>query len=337
LDGQKTDEFGDLDPGSTRQLRLMGTAAYGAGSITLEGYRYHPDSTNDWMSSFIQPIDWGWYSEVSPITIPKVTLLVILVSFIILAGPINILYLAPPERRLRLFITVPAIALTTGLLLFLGIIFAEGFGGAGKRFLVLYSLPALHSEAVWQEEVSKTHVLITSDWQNTDRALVSKHAAPSPYYNQQQISSNLNQAGSLMTGDWYSNRAVQMLYLRAVRPSRSELILKPGQKLQSCFPVDLKEVHLCYCGNYYCCKDLHVGEVKSYVMEPEARFYSFVDTAFLHSDIAIKPRRSDCDRYYAVPETVPDSLPLHSLSSIHWDATEAVYAGQFDDQSGANP
>jgi hypothetical protein len=64
---------------------------------------------------------------------PVVALIIFLVIFGIVVGPVNAFVFAPASRRYRLFFTVPAFSVGASLLLCVVIVVKDGFGGAGVR------------------------------------------------------------------------------------------------------------------------------------------------------------------------------------------------------------
>ena len=64
-------------------------------------------------------------------------IILILIIFSIIVGPVNLFVFAKSGRRHRLFFTTPLISLIAALLVLTFILFEDGVGGQGRRMLVM--------------------------------------------------------------------------------------------------------------------------------------------------------------------------------------------------------
>jgi hypothetical protein len=139
--------------------------------------------------------------------------IVFLFVFGILVGPVNLFVLAPSGRRHRLFFTTPAISLGASLLLIVVILFQDGMGGAGRRFIAIELRPEESSAFVTQEQVSRTGVLLSSAFALSPATLV------------QQVRGSVH--GSRWSGTWFQSRTEQGQMLQTIVPTRGRIELVP--------------------------------------------------------------------------------------------------------------
>lgn len=160
--------------------------------------------------------------------------ILILVAFGIVVGPVNLFVFAKSGRRHRLFITTPVIALATSALLVLLIILIDGFGGRGMRAVLMEVRPddGENSAYIYQEQISRTGVLLGGDFEIADPALVT----PVPIASSQWSRLTQGNGGGGMRyevqvqdgklqvdGDWFQSRSEQGQFLRAVVPTRGRI------------------------------------------------------------------------------------------------------------------
>ena len=84
---------------------------------------------------------------------------VFLLLFGVLVGPINLFVLAPAGKRHKLFFTTPVIATGASLILIGLILVQDGTGGRGRRFMAVEIVPEDAMAYVTQEQISRTGVL----------------------------------------------------------------------------------------------------------------------------------------------------------------------------------
>lgn len=197
----------------------------------------------------LQHYSWQWPLALSmgrpeP---PGVLIVSFVVGFAIVIGPLNLLALAPPGQRHRLFWTTPAIALAASALMAIFIVVSEGFGGKGDRFGILLNLPQLRKSAIWQEQVSRTGVLTSGAFAASEPSLVlpiGLRDSPGGYSLAQRGNTYLLD-GLTWSGDWFRSRSTQAQVFTAVIPTRSQvqLVTSSGSALSavSSFEENLAE------------------------------------------------------------------------------------------------
>lgn len=158
---------------------------------------------------------------------PLVVLL--LIAFGIVVGPINLFVLAKPGRRHRLFITTPIISLIASLLIMALILLSDGIGGSGRRVLLAALEPAAEEKRLYvvQEQISRGGVLLGTGFRIGEPVFLSVAMLPASSWNRFDTSStevgSFILEGATYRGDWFQSRSEQAHHLQAVRPTRSRV------------------------------------------------------------------------------------------------------------------
>jgi hypothetical protein len=164
-----------------------------------------------------------WKSQLLPPFEVNVRLLLgFLLGFLVLLLPVNFLWLAPLQKRQRVFITVPAISLLAGLGLVLVAVWTDGRGGTGIRNgLVLLGNQA-DGAVLYQEQLSRTGMISSSSFSLPEDAtfVVCKMDRHNAF---QSLRSGLETAGN-----WFSSRSIQGHTLQRWFPSEAEVVLQSG-------------------------------------------------------------------------------------------------------------
>ena len=180
-----------------------------------------------------QKPDWGLLESIGLRQFASWQVIVFLVIFGILVGPVNLFVLAPPGKRHKLFITTPLLSIGASLLMVMIILFQDGMGGIGARLVLVNLVPEETAAYVIQEQACRTGVLLGGNFELKQPALIEPLALPdTPWVklkkdmNSQAV--QLTQAGSQRSGNFFQSRAEQGQSLRAVVPTRARLELKSG-------------------------------------------------------------------------------------------------------------
>lgn len=157
--------------------------------------------------------------------------ILLLIAFGILVGPVNLFVWAKPGQRHRMFFTTPIIALGASFLILVLILRKDGVGGVGRRII----LANLQSEAqekrlyITQEQISRTGVLIGSGFKIQDPIFLSPVMMPASEWNRLTLSGDTVASFSLndrtYRGDWFQSRSEQGHFIQSVRPTRSRVEL----------------------------------------------------------------------------------------------------------------
>lgn len=158
---------------------------------------------------------------------------VFLVLFGILVGPVNLFVLAPSGRRHRLFFTTPLLSLGASALMVALILVQDGIGGVGARIAVIEVEPQEAAAYVTQKQTSRTGVLFGSQFELAQPALIQPLALPdSPWvrlknsHDSQPVS--LTQKGSSFGGNFFQSRTEQAQMIRTAVSTRARLEVTPA-------------------------------------------------------------------------------------------------------------
>ncbi len=177
---------------------------------------------------------WKLQSDFGEAPFNAALVIILLIAFGVVVGPVNLFVLAKPGQRHRMFLTTPLISLAASLLIVLLILFSDGLGGRGMRFAAI-NLEADQDERrayVFQEQISRTGMLLSNTFTTEDIPFISPTVLAASRWTKFGGSDNtevrytLN--GNQFAGDWFQSRSEQAHYLEAIRPTRSRI-----EKVQS--------------------------------------------------------------------------------------------------------
>lgn len=159
--------------------------------------------------------------------------ILLLMAFGVVVGPVNLFVLAKPGQRHRLFVTTPLISLVASLLILMLILLSDGVGGQGRRVVLANLEPGAAEKRLYvtQEQISRTGVLLGSAFDIADPVLLSPVAIPPSEWNRMTLSTSgplasYSQAGQVFRGDWFQSRSEQGHFLQSVKPTRSRIELQ---------------------------------------------------------------------------------------------------------------
>jgi hypothetical protein len=151
-------------------------------------------------------------------------LVLFLFGFGILAAPVNLYWIAPRQKRHRLFVSVPLLSLGASALLFGFIISTEGIGGTGIRNGMLLLEPGAASAVLYQEQMARTGLINETSFPVPEDVNFLLVNVP----NAIQRGSALLREGNTAAGGWFVSRAIQAHLLNRLVPSRAEVVLRQG-------------------------------------------------------------------------------------------------------------
>jgi hypothetical protein len=175
---------------------------------------------------------WSLHSLFGTKSFNPLLVVLLLIAFGVVVGPVNLFILAKPGRRHRLFITTPIISLVASLLILALILFSDGIGGSGRRIALVNLEPAAAEKRLYvtQEQISRTGVLLGTAFDAGDPVFVSPVMIPPSEWNRLTTSRNpiasYSLIGQVYRGDWYQSRSEQGHFLQAVLPTRSRIELQ---------------------------------------------------------------------------------------------------------------
>jgi hypothetical protein len=163
---------------------------------------------------------------------PQGLIISFVLAFAVLIGPVNFLVFAPTGRRHRLIWTTPLISVSATVLMAAGIAASEGFGGRGERIVLQWQQADESRTVHWQEQVSRTGVVISSRFEPGAPALILPlhfHAEPRSRGGiwaadtaRFALNSQPPPEGT-WHGDWFRSRSTQGQALIAVEPGRERI------------------------------------------------------------------------------------------------------------------
>jgi hypothetical protein len=180
-----------------------------------------------------QKPDWGLLESIGLRQFASWQVIVFLVIFGILVGPVNLFVLAPPGKRHKLFITTPLLSIGASLLMVVIILFQDGLGGIGARLVLVNVVPEETSAYVMQEQACRTGVLLGGNFELKQPALIEPLALPDTPWVKLKKNANsqpvqLSLEGAKRSGNFFQSRAEQGQSLRAAVSTRARLELKKG-------------------------------------------------------------------------------------------------------------
>ncbi len=168
---------------------------------------------------------YNWRVEKNPLV-----LVIGLLLFALLVGPVNFFVFAPPGRRHRLFVTVPALSLLASLGLGAGIVLGDGFGGDGARRALVMLLPWENKAAVFQEQVARTGVLLGAGFPLAADTAAGEVPDDDPGANagRGDNAPPLNRTDTAAGGDWFRSHSRQVQRFWRITPTRARIELVGG-------------------------------------------------------------------------------------------------------------
>ena len=239
---QKSLEELGLDPPESI-VGSQSVGAYGMGTVSVRSWNGNdlPDSLvnrYDSLDFFDEAVnddfDGGW-SMIKKFGIKKFNpflVLILLIIFAVLVGPINLFHFAKAGQRHRLFVTTPIISIAASVIIIFIILIQDGMGGKGRRIAVvdLQSDPDQRQLQITQHQLSRTGVMIQSGFENKDQMSLVPVKLPASRWN--PLSQNSSQTAdysfsdSRFNGDLFRSRSEQGFHIRSVRSTRSRVELR---------------------------------------------------------------------------------------------------------------
>lgn len=217
--------------GEARTLKWDGKQLPGKETVTR--YWGKTSRVESLVSDHTIASDWPLLDLLGTRSFASWQVILFLVVFGILVGPVNLFVLAPAGKRHKLFITTPLLSVGASLVMVVLILMQDGTGGVGRRFVAIDIEPGEAAAYVTQEQVSRTGVLLGAGFEMKQPALIEPLAMPdTPWVKLKSTrmgqAVSLTQEGSERRGNFFQSRAEQGQVLRTVVSSRARLELKVG-------------------------------------------------------------------------------------------------------------
>ncbi|GMR23570.1 MAG: hypothetical protein BMS9Abin37_2011 [Acidobacteriota bacterium] len=280
-----------------------------------------------------ESISWAT-SLINPIETPNGFLSLVLLGYLVLAAPVNLLVFTPGTKRMRLFWTMPAIALGASAAMAAVILLQDGVGGSGYRANFVYLQPELNRELIVQEQVSKTGALVRRSFEIEKPVVITGLATDHHYL---QSFKELGSDGSRHTGDWFRSRSIQAQRLQWARSSRArvELVGAEGKRLTLLSSIDVHLDELYFRderGQVWHAENVLPGRpavLASSTEQEYERFWREVSSRtsgpaiHAHAD-AIRGLRG---AFLASAASDVSDVAIETLTSIDWNDAPVLYAG----------
>jgi hypothetical protein len=250
-------------------------------------------------------------------------ILLFLFVFGILVGPVTLFKFAPAGRRQRLFVVVPLLSLSATFLLCLIILAKEGFGGVGLRRATVILVPSSNRAVVFQEQVSRTGLLLGSSFSLSEDVLFLRDPnGDDPNCAPQSGAAIYERNAESAKGDWFTSRSRLGHQLRRVVSTRYRVELLPKTideappSLRSSLPCTLHGlIYVDELGKEWSVSELPPGKTVALSEKIDP-----VQNARI-SDSVI---RREPGYVYAFGEPT-ELAPIPSLDSIKWSTASILF------------
>lgn len=291
------------------------------------------DNTDSWLL---------WDYDVGDIVLPAGLLSVMVIVIAVVICPLNLWLAARSRSPARVIWTTPVLALGASLLLVIFILFKDGIGGSGKRFLLAFLDAESRTIAMIQEQVSRTGVLLRRDFQLPRNAVIHQidiHYGSdwSQFFDRREQGHLKYAPDGTCEGDWFRSRAIQGHIIQQTEASRSELALRSNSggapTVFSSIDLDLSQLYLIDDhGNAWKTNDLQAGEdlplASSSLKELQEWWGNSGGMAGGHIRNALQKTPIAPGHFYA--EVKPDARRfIPTLESIRWADDKILIYGTF--------
>jgi len=265
--------------------------------------------------------------------------ILILTVFGILVGPVNLFVFAKSGRRHRLFITTPLISLGASAILVGLIVLQDGFGGSGRRLVLMEVRPDGDQNAAFihQEQISRTGVLTRSGFTvDTPAFFTPVPIATSPWArfttSNAKGTFNLQPSGASIeaSGDWFQSRSEQGHALSAVIPTRGRIEATPNpEQMVSTFDFPIETLFYTNDGKHWHRAD-KIETGKTFKLTPIE--ITMADPAITELGNAFTSRnaqlfksvRDRAGHFIAVTDNAP---AINTHPGVRWEETRTVITG----------
>lgn len=256
----------------------------------------------------------------------------ILIAFGVIVGPVNLFVIARQGRRHRLFWTTPLISLIASLLLIALILYQDGTGGKGRRFMLVNVEPDETSAFVTQFQAARTGVLFSGAFEARDTYISQASLGDSPWAAIDEdggLAKRYNLDGNIYGGDWFQSRREHGHHLQAVRSTRGrvERVSAPGETptLVSSFGFSLRRIYyIDDSGTFWISAGpANAGERVTLEKTTKESVEKLLPSV-VHSTPTSTVSLHQAGQFVALADAAPD-LTIETLSSISWHDTIVLF------------
>lgn len=264
--------------------------------------------------------------------------LLFIVLFGIIAGPVNLFVLAPAGRRHRLFITTPLISLGGAFILAAAIFIQDGTGGTGMRLIHAQLLPDQKQMVIQQEQASRTGLLFGSAFTPPPATWVQPLSTDTKTHSNTRFSNSdsytIDPSGR-HDGDWFRSRTRQSQLVTTVVPTRAAIEFTPGEKpsIVSSFEVPLTTLYLLDAqGKGWTATNVRPGERVTLTQAESNATRQWWQKQNTDHELASS---LDATTEAVIPQNIyfyaiaadPGPLPIETLSAIRWKTPLTLISG----------
>ncbi len=269
-----------------------------------------------------------------------VLLIVLLLAFGLIVGPLNLFVFAKPPHRHRLLWTTPLIAVVSALLMMVFILLADGTGGAGRRFGLGVLVPEQKRIALWQQQVSRSGLLLGSDFDFEPTAQLVPIRDNSAGTSGDACDYEKTPAG--WGGEWFTSRAVQAHAVLDTVASRGGVRVvypengRPGSVVSSLDAPLASVLVIAPDGSAYTASNLIPGVARPLVAADKAKASAEWSASLKDAGDSLRSAASTFSgrpgRFYA-SVAKPDALLRPTLDSIRWTGDVLLLTGPLETQN----
>ena len=259
--------------------------------------------------------------------------LLFIVLFGIIAGPVNLFVLAPAGRRHRLFITTPLISLVGAIVLAAAIFIQDGTGGTGVRLIHAQLLPDQKQMLIQQEQASRTGLLFGSTFTPPPATWVQPLSTDTKSHSNNRFSNSYTiDPSGRHDGDWFRSRTRQSQLVTTLVPTRAAIEFTPGDQpsIISSFDMPLDQIFIRIEGSLWRAKNVRPGTRMNLTREssdPEWWNEFISEHELIGMLKASTQKLSHTNGTFYATTADPGSLPIETLPSIRWQTPLTLISG----------
>lgn len=287
--------------------------------------------------------EWRAARSISAVVLPVFLILVLMLVYGVIAGPVNLFLFTDRSSRYRLLLTTPLLATAACLLLTGLILLRDGVGGRGFQQGALFLFPGKSNKALYvQLQASRTGLLISRSFALPQGTLLSEIPFSFERSRFELSEYGYRGGGVLLTssadgggGDYFRSRASQAQLIERVVYSRGAVEIARGTGggvgIRSSFSVPLASICISdpHLGIYYAA-NVPVGSwTEALPAGSMDQCTSTLDFAE-QSNLVTFPRSEGWlpeSGFVAITSGSPGDFPINTLSSVKWGMAGMVVVG----------
>lgn len=257
-------------------------------------------------------------------------MLILMLAFAIIVGPVNLWVFAAGRKRYRLLLTTPLLSICFCVLIAGLILIADGVGGKGS-YTRLFILPASgNQEVLIEEQFAQTGMLLRREFNPGEGVWVGTLGSQIKQNRRSYVLSGkygLRADSNTYWGNWFGSRRVQGITLTQVRPSRAGFEVSANAdgtyQIISGFPATSPELYLTSAdgSQAYRARNVVTGQPAVLEAVPMSELQQWLAHSAAHfgeySLQKMRRMRIEAGYVYASATDVTSPMP-QSVRSINW-------------------